>query len=527
MPTLYCKLVTTQVSVADLVKSTTTISSAGEVERINKVFSNSMDGGTLWETPIVYQNDCSRMQFLGDGQSIPFLTVHAGKDFFNIHTQHQHNKRPLRLPEDFEPIQPEPDEVKKPHAIAITVFLSPQSFEPYTSLKSKDSAREDNRLRDIKIDVYYNGAFLSSRTVTKGFAESKHIHKEQIVRISGLPSGKHSERALSFVPPGQTPDGNLQMNTRNKETSLNRWRKISRMLDLEALRLPPSCAPIADGLKGLSKIEIPGDMIRMHKAGRTYSLIDVIVTSGDLQESIMSPLFETQEATRGARNVAVVTPETSARRNATLEEAPVEPSRAFSGAPLSSPSYNRRNQTSNRRPAFGYVFTFEPPQPTVEQEFRAIQEAAESPTKISAGRRKATKRARLTRSQTPALATNHNAALKGKGENHGRLNARSASPKKLDPVPELATPTTKDSASIKNTASSAPSTPIVLEPTPKPLKRKRANPSDIAAHRNEMFREEGCALTLSNRYRDAEPQRASNENFKADTVIGITRFVFY
>ena len=102
MPTLYSKLVTTQVSVADLVRSTTTISSAGEVERISKVFSNSMDSGTLWETPIVYQNGCTQMQFLGDYQSIPFLAVHAGKDFFNVHTQHQRSRRPLRLPEDFE-----------------------------------------------------------------------------------------------------------------------------------------------------------------------------------------------------------------------------------------------------------------------------------------------------------------------------------------------------------------------------------------------------------------------------------------
>ena len=102
MPTLYYKQVTTQVSVADLVKSTTTISSAGEVERIKKVFSNSMDGGTLWETPIIYQNDCTQMHFLGDRQSIPFLTVHAGKDFFNFNTQNQRNRRPLRLPEDFE-----------------------------------------------------------------------------------------------------------------------------------------------------------------------------------------------------------------------------------------------------------------------------------------------------------------------------------------------------------------------------------------------------------------------------------------
>ena len=61
----------------------------------------------------------------------------------------------------------------------------------------------------------------------------------------------------------------------------------------------------------------------------------------------------------------------------------------------------------------------------------------------------------------------------------------------------------------------------------KPSKRKRADSDDIAAQRNEVFREEGCALTLSNRFRDIRPQRAIDENFEADTVIGITRFVFY
>ena len=285
------------------------------------------------------------------------------------------------------------------------MFLSPQSFEPYTSLKSQDSLREDNNLRDIKIDVYYNGALLSSKTVTKGFAGSKHMNKEQIVRISGLPVGKQSERALTLVPPGQTPDGNLQMNTRNKETSLNRWRKISRMLDLEALRLPPSSASIADGLRGLSIIEIPGEILRMHKAGRTYSIVDVIVTSGNLQEAIKPPLCETHEPTELARNVAVVTPEMNARRNATVEES-VKPRLTVSGKSLSSPtSHIRRNQTSNRRPAYGYVFTAEPPQKTVEQQFRAIQAAAESPTKIPVEKRKVTKRARLVRSKTAALAS--------------------------------------------------------------------------------------------------------------------------
>ena len=342
------------------------------------------------------------------------------------------------------------------------MFLSPKSFEPYTSLKSEDSVREGRSLCDIKIDVYYNGALLSSKTVAKGFAGSKHLNQEQIVRISGLPTGKQSERALSFVPPGQTPDGNLQMNKRNKETSLNRWRKISRMLDLEALRLPPSSASIADGLRGLSKFEIPGEILRMHKAGRTYSMIDVIVTSGNLQKPIRPPLPEPQEATRRSRNVAVVTPEKSARPNVTLE-APAEPSHTVSGMFLSSPNYIRRSQTSKRRRDIGYVETFDPPQQTVEQQFRAIQAAAESPTKTPAEESKVTKRARLTRSKTPALAINDVSSAPHKSfdanlykisprknnvESHEGLDTRPGSSKKLSPLSELATPKTKDSKSF-------------------------------------------------------------------------------
>ena len=178
------------------------------------------------------------------------------------------------------------------------------------------------------------------------------------------------------------------------------------MLDIEALKLPLSSASITDGLRGLSKMEIPGEMIRMHKAGRTYSVIDVVVTSGNLLDSIEPTISETHETTREAQSVANVTPERSAQRNATLKAPPVEPSSVFSGKSSSGPTYVRQNQTYHRRAARGYVLTVEPPQQTVEQQFRAIQAAAESPTKTPAEGRGNTQRSRLTRSKTPALATN-------------------------------------------------------------------------------------------------------------------------
>lgn len=99
MPTLYSRGVTSQISVADLAKTTTQVSS-GEIERVKRAFIEGAEDGTLWETAIPCDGDNAEMQFLGDYQSIPFHTVHAGKEFFNIQAEKERITRPARQPDD-------------------------------------------------------------------------------------------------------------------------------------------------------------------------------------------------------------------------------------------------------------------------------------------------------------------------------------------------------------------------------------------------------------------------------------------
>ena len=100
MPTLYSRNVTTQVSVADLKKKMTAVSFTEEADSVKQVFET--ESVTLWESMIPSREDGKEMQFLGDYQSIPFRTAHAGKEFFNIQTGNERTLRPLRIRHGFE-----------------------------------------------------------------------------------------------------------------------------------------------------------------------------------------------------------------------------------------------------------------------------------------------------------------------------------------------------------------------------------------------------------------------------------------
>lgn len=99
MPTLYSRGVATQASVADLARTTATSSA-----EIDQAFNEGADTGTLWETAIPChdsRDDDTGMHFIGDYQSIPFHTVHAGKQFFNIQCEVRRSLRPRRIPDAF------------------------------------------------------------------------------------------------------------------------------------------------------------------------------------------------------------------------------------------------------------------------------------------------------------------------------------------------------------------------------------------------------------------------------------------
>lgn len=280
------------------------------------------------------------------------------------------------------------------------MFLSPRSFE---------SVHPTDSLRDIKIDAYYNGALLSSKIVTRKFAREKYLNKEQIVRISGFSNADKREQALLLVPAGQYPDGTLHVNKRNKETAVQRWNKISLMLDNEALNLPLSSAAIADGLQALAKVNMPSEIGRMHKGGRTYSFIDVVVTSGMLQETVEPTFSGTRDGMNSAASVLFnVSSKFDGYEVPPLypTTAPAESPPGFLGKRSKGPGLSIRIPASNRRPRYGYVDTIEPPQRTVEQEFQEIQMAAISPTKDTTGEECDFRKERFTRSKTPGLLIN-------------------------------------------------------------------------------------------------------------------------
>lgn len=228
------------------------------------------------------------------------------------------------------------------------------------------------------------------------------------MRITGLPTGHQTEQALIFVPPGQNPHGILQTNSRNKESVVKRWSNISRMLDIEAMRLSSNSC-MADGLRSLAKAPLSSAIKRMHKAGRTFGILDVIVTSRILHTTVKSPSRGSKAASKSARRATTSTSPLNASPPAPVDvrakkakRMPRSP-RTSCGKHTHGESFLYRQQTSNMRPRQGYILTFEPPQRTVEEEFREIQTAAESPSKeIQSGRAK-TKRTRSAHSKTPGL----------------------------------------------------------------------------------------------------------------------------
>ena len=308
MPTFYAKGISIQVSVAGLAQTTSPgIPTPVPLKHIESVFAEDSIAGTLFEHPVRHDGEDKneqQMQFLDD--LIPFYMRHVGKHFFD----HQVNKdriiRPKRVPNSVKVsvtlnflltpsksligTQDQPlISVKpplNPHALSLTVFLSPASFQPY--LKPRLTPRQRNTKRDIKIDTYLNGALLSSRLIAKEYARERYLNKNLIVRMTGRSTGDQKEQALVFVPPGQTA-GITQESKRKKGVAVQRWEDISRSLKKEVEKLLPDHAndSLAEGLRGLAAVQMPAEVEEMQKVGRTFSIVDVVVTMGALRGKLV------------------------------------------------------------------------------------------------------------------------------------------------------------------------------------------------------------------------------------------------
>ena len=303
MPTFYAKGIGIQVSVARLAQ---TLSPGTPIpvplDHINSVFAEDSIAGTLFEHPVCHDGEDKdeQLRFLDD--LIPFYMKHVGKNFFDSQVNKDRNIRPKRLPSSVKvsvaldtqltasysltDIQDQhPESIKSPrapHAVSLTVFLSPASFQPY--LKPRVTPRQRNTRRDIKIDTYLNGALLSSKVVAKEYARERYLNKNLIIRVTGRSIDDQREQALVLVPRWETV-GTFNENKNKKGGAVQRWEDISHRLNEEVEKLLPDRAndSLAEGLRSLAAVQMPAEVETMHKVGRTYSIVDVVVTLGALR----------------------------------------------------------------------------------------------------------------------------------------------------------------------------------------------------------------------------------------------------
>lgn len=273
---------------------------------------------------------------------------------------------------------------------------------------------EGGILRDVRIDAYFNGALLSSRVVANRFASSKHLTDDLIVRITGRIVGGDQEQALILVPPGQNPDGTLQEHKRKKGSALQRWKEISQRLDeeIENLSTADAIGSSADSLRELARIEMPVEVEQLHKGGHTFSIVDLVVTSGTMTGKPVPDVVVTREGKLHAQDIVFPTSQREARRSTSstgLADSAVVAgsSRTTGSSPRKSstgPSSLQKVKNPQMKPGYGYAFVSEPRE-TREEKFQKIQTDAKNSCSTAAEGEVNTKRSRTTRAKTRETTT--------------------------------------------------------------------------------------------------------------------------
>lgn len=204
------------------------------------------------------------------------------------------------------PVTIEPNHKYKPaldpHALCLTVFLSPSSF-----LQATDVAAGTKETFDIKIDVFFNGSLCGSHYVPKRFSSETYAMTEQIVRFTGRRLGRLIEKPWIIVPAGQNPDGGLREHRRGKVAyagAQQRWKDISDALMAEADNMgrdgKGERPVLGEYLETLAELPMPLEVEDMQKAGGPkFGVLDAVVTWGTgYKDGPDSPYITEPTATR-------------------------------------------------------------------------------------------------------------------------------------------------------------------------------------------------------------------------------------
>ena len=170
-----------------------------------------------------------------------------------------------------------------PHALCLTVFLSPSSF-----VRTTDRATGKKEMIDVKIDVYFNGSLCGSHYVPKRYSGDAYATTEHIVRFTGRRLGRLIEKPWIIVPSGQNPDGGLRESRRGKVAyagAQQRWKDISDSLLAEADNIGRDGSGnrpvIGEYLESLAELPMPTEVEDMQKAGGPkFGVLDAVVTWG-------------------------------------------------------------------------------------------------------------------------------------------------------------------------------------------------------------------------------------------------------
>ena len=172
---------------------------------------------------------------------------------------------------------------RKPHALCLTVFLSSPSF-----LGFEDKVTGRPEVTDLKINVYFNGAFCASCFVPRRYHGENYAMTEHIVRFTGCRIGQVIEKPWIIVPSGQKPDGSRRRYRKDEAASAGaqqRWKDISDALMTEADkngRNEKGERPICgEYLESLAQPSMPTEVEDMQKAGgKKLGIFDVVIIWG-------------------------------------------------------------------------------------------------------------------------------------------------------------------------------------------------------------------------------------------------------
>ena len=154
--------------------------------------------------------------------------IHASKIYVSSYHTRQNTSLNCTLPPSKTQKYIPPSE---PHALCLTVFLSPYNFLPIEH-------NGEVTVSGVSIHVFFNGQLCDSAYVPKKYASVKHAMAEQIVRFCGQRISRVLEKPWIIVPPGQNPDGSRRnsygVGRQMSASAEQRWGAVSNAILAEA-----------------------------------------------------------------------------------------------------------------------------------------------------------------------------------------------------------------------------------------------------------------------------------------------------